>query len=130
MNREEYIFTGAIDSIFYFLIYLFIPSIQISLGFISKIDYTHIIALISMIGLFYDCFTRFDYYNMEKTARRKMVFIGLCAFLMILISIAAVLVKISGLEIPEWYNILYGVFAMPIIFIWLHDTYYVLDAMI
>lgn len=123
MNREEYIFIGISDAILYFFIYILIPFVQIVVGMKSSSIVMHIFALISMIGLFYDCHTRFNY-NMEKTAKRKIFWIGLSSITLLALSISAIVVFASDGIFPEFLNVIYGSIVVPL-FICIHDAWYV-----
>lgn len=124
MDREEYIFNGIFDVVCYFFVYLLIPIVQITVGLFTESQYVHFFAAISMIGLFYDCFTRYDDRTMEPTARRKMLVIGLSTMVLLACSVIATVSFASGLQVPTPFNLAYSIIVFPMI-VWIHDGWYV-----
>ena len=123
MKREEYIFNGILDAILYWFIYIVIPIIQVLAGFIGKNQYVHIIAVISMVGLIYDCYTRFDD-EMERTARRKLAVIGAVSVLLLTISITSVVLMANGVTMPRFLSLSYAIIVLPIA-VCIHDGWYI-----
>lgn len=127
MKREEFIFTGIADAVLYFFIYILIPAIQIITGAMigsNPMYAMHLFALVSMLGLFYDCTTRFDAFFMEETARRKMFWIGLISIILIAVSVSAIIIHACNGVFPDILNITYSIIVVPF-FICVHDGWYV-----
>ena len=123
MDREEYIFNGILDVVLYFFVYILIPMVQITVGILMKANFMHVFAVVSMLGLFYDCFTRYKC-TMERTARRKMMLVGISTMFLLSCSVAAVISNASGGVWPEFFNLAYAIIVLPV-FIWIHDGWYV-----
>lgn len=123
MRREEYIFNGILDALLYWFIYIFIPVVQIILGFTENSINVYVCASISMVGLLYDCHTRTNE-GMERIARLKIFVIGVVAGILLTLSLLGVIVMASENQIPRIVNFVYILIVIPLA-IFIHDGWYV-----
>lgn len=100
------IFKSTLDSVFYFILYLFLPIIQVIVLLLNNDKTVLLLLLLTIFGILYDSYTRYNH-EKGKCAKLSIYTIGITAFVMLLVTITFIIFELYNFNVSSALYLLY-----------------------